>query len=670
MPLPTLVLPVAISAIRMLLQWSKKADVMLSVSTAAEELPFVLPAIPDVNPDDAGRMRAYFAKPANKPALEVLGLIEAFEQDAAFDPAADTEALIRAYYAHAGVHQNVPALSADRSDEDRLAYLLVNSHRLTSNPTAVRLLIMTTQTLAAFVGEQAPLLLANGRVQRLLGTFFVEYSQQEHLDDATIGTVLRRLLGAAITSAVEHQQDLPEHPALAVLYTALEEVRQQRGNDFVATIITRDGFQDVVHAYVTQAAANDNFLEVLAGLTGLKALDDGHQQLATWLRKGLAGLLTAIGEQQLANLDDPAAFIGVLEGTLRVLAAHASPVLRAELGDEALLAAVLESVARQIAQEDVFARAGTGALFGALFKTSLATIAARPQLLQQHGLNETVADLVSGVARSLATVDFGGGIAADEVAPLLHDIAAHGLSVLAEQPRFLRLDHALAAEVAGDTMAAAASLVRDGLEMADVVELVRTAVETASSHLHLVDADHRVREALASFGTTIAREAAFTRLRNPRDRKALLLEAFAIIADNPAIWKRFAAHQMVQPVVSGLLRGLATAPEDVLTGAVMVSSVRSTLAALTRAGMHKLAEDDLDEQIRDVLTTALDEAHKAIGTGIDGETLPVFLARVVRAFLLEALEGIEPEALARAATASDKARLLSAVLLRDLNKVA
>jgi hypothetical protein len=56
----------------------------------------------------------------------------------------------------------------------------------------------------------------------------------------------------------------------------------------------------------------------------------------------------------------------------RVLAVHASPVLGAKLGDEALPAAVLESVARQIAQEDVFAGAGTGALFGALFKTSLA----------------------------------------------------------------------------------------------------------------------------------------------------------------------------------------------------------------------------------------------------------------------------------------------------------
>ena len=135
-----------------------------------------------------------------------------------------------------------------------------------------------------------------------------------------------------------------------------------------------------------------------------------------------------------------------------------------------------------------------------------------------------------------------------------------------------------------------------------------------------------IREAVSGF--SLAR----TGSQAGRERQALR-SALQAIAANPTVWGKLQAANLIQPLVQAILQGLATDPTQLLSGPVLVVAVSHILQAAVRRGQQLVDQKVQPDAIKNLLKAALERANQEVGKTVDGENLPIFLERVVAAFL-------------------------------------
>ena len=250
--------------------------------------------------------------------------------------------LFKLYYEAAGVQPTFlgpvdPAMQGKaiqglETADMRLTYYVVQSQRLSHNPALVRVLLATADTLLEFAGENANLFISNPQTRSLVENLIDEFAGKRDFTDDGAEEIFKSLLGATIVAFANNPPgNLANKPALKALFAALGDVRQSLGNDFVAKIISVDGFEQLVAAYATEVAKDPSFLT--------------QHALA---QQVLTATLTQIGENFPQIIDDPKALLGVLEVGIGAAAANVPTLLQGQLAGQPLLAAVLAGVLKQV----------------------------------------------------------------------------------------------------------------------------------------------------------------------------------------------------------------------------------------------------------------------------------------------------------------------------------
>jgi hypothetical protein len=648
MALPLALVPVAISAVRGLIKYRSKLDRIFLDKEATVGLPFLVPPPPPNMAIHIAPMKAYFQTDDGGKLLELTGMTALFETAPDQQSDDDIRNLVQVYLEVQGL--SLRSSGPDAVDivpggvsESQLAYVIVSSTRLSQNPAIARVLLATADTLLEFGAENAALFIDSPKTAQIVGSVMREFAGDVDLDDLSAEMLVRNLVGAALYTAIDHREELPQHPALAVLYQSLAELKTRKGaqgNDFINTIVTRDGFKNIVQAYMTTASTDARFNQMLGKVATGRAAEDPLAQLAS---NSFAAMFEELGTNLDEVLNDPAAFAGVLEAGIAIAAGQASAVIEKEIGGEPLTAAVLKSVASEIesraqsgsADDALFAQMANGELWSALFKTSLAATAANIKAIEdQAGVSTVVAELVGATADvlskdALARIRDGRGNA------VLHQLLSRSLGVLAENPDILSGDNRYAGKLLGAVLEAAAPLIEDGLDAEDVIPILDAAVKAAAGNLALVEMDDRIRDVLSSF-TVALRDEGIRPLLTDKGRRDALWAGLDAVAVNPRIWAELAAPgtaEHLQPLISALLKGLRTDPTKLLSGPVLVDAFRGSLSAIGRHGGDWIKSLNAAAEIEAFLTDALQRANAELGKSIDGEVLPAFIERALRGFL-------------------------------------
>ena len=628
MPFP-LALPVALSAIQALLKFRGRLDTILSLNEATTGLPFALPPAPADDAPHIDPMVAFFTRPEGEAVLVLRGLLTEWSlvRTAPHAPTVQEERgrLLQAYYEaaeltpeHLGPDEAANRARAARgpSREMRLAYYVIESHRLSRNPAVTRVLLAAADTLLEFGADNASLVVANPRTRGLVESLLRNFAVDRDWDDASAEIIFTTLLGATAAAALENRGNLPDRPVLHALFDALGDVQGDLGADFVAKLVSREGFTKLVGHLLIQTADQPGLLP--------------DQPV---LKEALAAMLRETGRNLDGILGDPQTLAGVLEAGLAAAAGAAVPLIGVKLGDQPLLAVVLAAVAQEFQkagdQRVLFRELGNGEFFTALYRASLHSVAANPQALaSQANLQQHVAVLIAACADELAQQPLADALSIGT----LRALAVRSLEVLSEQPEFLAGHGEFAAKVIGAALAATSGALRHGFTTADLTEIADTIVRTAAANLGLVQMDDRLRVVLTALGQALG-DAGLAKLTTAPGRKAVFFAGLEAVAANPQVWTGFAEKELVQPLVSGVLRALATDTTGLLAGPALVPVFRQVLLAAARRGQTLLSGQQFPSRIEQVLTAALRVAKTEIGVSLDAETLPLYLQRVVLAAL-------------------------------------
>lgn len=639
MAFPIALIPVAIAAIRGLVNYRKQLDSIFVEKQTTAGLPYLLPPAPTNISVHIAPMRDFLQTARGKSMLGLAGLDAQFnaylQNPDGFDDA-QVMPFVRLYLEtqnlaleKAGPQWFEVRPGSGRVNDAQWAYFMVSSHRLSRNPAFTRVVLATADALLEFGGAAAPFLISNPKTAALVETLLVEFAAKRDLSDAGGEELLRALLGSAVVASLENQQALPDHPALTVLFAALADMRTSHPDDFIMRIVTADGFQQAVSFYLTHAATDPKFVDMAARISGADDLQ------APELRLVKAAFATTLGQvgNNLANLlDDPRALAGVLQAALASAAANVDGVLASRLPDGTpLLAGVLAAVAHEIettaAGNALFAELANGDLLASVYRVSLAAVAADPRAVAQTGdLDPTVGKLVSAMAGVLAGTSLEK-LKADRGAETVRLLASRTLEVFGAEPEFLIARNAYGAKVLGGVLAASAALVRDGLQIGDVMPVAEAALDAAAGNLALVEMDAQIRVVIESFGLALADDAA-KKLLTPRGRRDALIGGVQAVAANPAVWKGLGEAKLVQPLVVAFLEGAASDPTGLLSGPVLVQGLRKSLVASARHGGDWLAKADSPAMAKAVLEALLADLQQRVGKSVDRETLPDYLEQV------------------------------------------
>ncbi|MGO9951614.1 MAG: hypothetical protein ACLPN1_05310 [Dissulfurispiraceae bacterium] len=630
MALP-IIIDLVISAVQALLNFRSQVDTIMSVNEASAGLPFALPPVPTDDAPHLNDMLTFFKSDRGQMILQLRGLMDDFTivskdpTSVSPDVTGRRGRLFKLYYEAAGVQpqflqppdlDQAKAIQGLSTPEMRLAYYVVESQRLSHNTALVRVILATSETLLEFAGQNANLFISNPKTRSLVEDLINEFAGKEDFDDEGIEMIFKSLLGSTVLALANNPGNLANKPALKALFSALSDVRKTLGNDFVAKIISVDGFEQLIADYAQQAAKDPSFLT--------------NNELA---QKVLAATLTQIGTNFQHILDDPKALLGVLEVGLGAAAANVTGILQRELDGQPLLSAVLSATLKEIGQlgssNSLFGDIANGQIIPDIYKTTLQAIAAVPTKFgSQPAVSQFVSDLISGLANALSQESLSKLFTSDT----LQMLASESLKVLSADPRFLVGNNQFAGKLLTAVFEASSKAVGDGLTKDDLIEIATASIKAASDNIALLHLNDNVAAIITSFGTAIA-SGGISQLLNVQGRKAALLSALQTVAANPTVWGQLQGKELIQPLVESILQGLATDPTQLLSGPVLTDTISRILLAAAKQG-QKLIDKEVDpDNLKKLLTMALNRANQEIGKKIDGKNLPVFLEQVIAAFL-------------------------------------
>jgi hypothetical protein len=635
MPLP-IDPSLAISAIQALLRYRDQVDTILSLNEATAGLPFALPPAPTEDAPHLQDMLKFFNEDRGKMILQLQNMEGDFNLVAPNPTAITPPAIIGArnrlfklYYDAAGVQPNIlgpadPPTSVKKiqglsTPDQRLAYYIVDSQRLSHNTALARVLLATSDTLLEFVGANASLFFANKQTQAMVTSLIDEFTQGGDFDDQGAEVIFKRLLGVSIVAFANNPPgDLGAQPALKALFAALADVRKNLGNDgddFVAGLISVKGFEELIAAYAGEVAKDPSFIT--------------NNDLAQHV---LTATLTQISKDFPKLTSDPdraKALLGVLEAGIGAAAADLAPLLQKDLGDHTLLAAVFAAVLNKVSTLASGNQLFTGQVLPDLYKVTLQAVAASPDLVgDQNKIAQFASDLIAGLANALSEVPPSNLFTTET----LKALASESLTVLAADPEFLAGNNQFATKLLAAVFKAGATAIGDGLTKDDLIDIATAAIKASADNIGLLKLDDKLAAVITAAGDALA-AAGLKQLLNTQGRKALLFKVLQAIAANPTVWGDLQGANLVQPLVQAILQGLANDPKHLLSGPVLVDAISRILQAAVRRGQQLIDQKVTSDQIKKLLTAALDRATQEVGKTVDGENLPAFLERVVAAFL-------------------------------------
>jgi hypothetical protein len=512
--------------------------------------------------------------------------------------------------------------STGPSEEMRLAYYVVESDRLSRNKNLTRILLTTADTLLEFFGENAGTFISNPKTAVVVEDLLNEFAVKHDFDDESLRQIYKRLLNSLAIAVLDNPGVFPNRPLLKALFGALNDLRSEMGDEFVARLITEEGFEALVSAFLSQVAEDPAFITA----------DKIAQEV-------IAASLRELGQHfpQILEGDKKAVF-GVIEAGLVVGTAHVDTILDRKLGGHPLLSVVLSEAAKTIhtlaSQDALFKELAAGEIFSDLYKTVLETIAANPAALAEEADIKTfTADLIAIYADSMSRTKIKDVFRTETLRELIHG----SLTIMSRYPELVGRDNRFATQVVEAIFAATAPLVKDGFRRDDILAVLDTAVAAANENLALLETKDSLTVILSAVGESLARDSV-KGLLTSKGRKDALLAAVGAVAVNPKVWRNLESKDLVQPLVVGLLSGIENDPTKLLSGPVLVDYLRRSLTAAARRG-KSFVDEDLDPGVlQAVVAISLESAEKEIGKTIDGEVLPVFLERVLQKLFQSHLE--------------------------------
>jgi hypothetical protein len=624
-----LALPVALSAIQSLIKFRGRLDTILSVNATTAGLPFSLPPAPQDHASQVDPMVTFFRREIGQNILTIRGLTrhwDAVLPDLYSDHVQrDLTVLLNAYYEACDVVPRTlgPTGEEDRfraakgpSKEMRLAYYIVESDRLSRNPAVTRVLLAAADTLLELGASNAGFFVSNPRTRAILESLLTEFAVKREWDDESEGHIFKLLLGSTAVAALEVGTALPDKPVLNVLFAALADLRETEGTDFVAQLLTRDGVHSLVSRCLIHSADHPALL---------------HDQ--PLLRQSLVAMLRTAGSNLDGVLGQPRALAAVLEAGIAAAATEGIPLVDQRIGDQPLLAAVLKTALnetqRAAGEHTWFQTLADGQFFTSLYNVALRSVAYHPAALaKQAGLDTHVAAFIAGCVRELASAKLQKSLSLEQV----RAVAVRALDQLAIHPEMLDARGVVATRVLGAALLAVTHTTRNGFTTTDSLEITDAVVLTAANNPSLLDLNDRLQPVVSALADSLddAQLASFT---TAAVRKAAFLAGLNALATNARTWGNLAARDLAEPLVTAIIRALAVNPGGLLAGPALVSAFQQTLEAAARRGRAFIEARTTPGALEVVLTSALQSADAAVGESIDGKTLPVFLQRVVLAFL-------------------------------------
>jgi len=624
----------AVVALKALLRYRARVDEILVWNELQRGLPFRLPPVPVDTASHFAPMLDFFERSdEGRAALALRGLTEAYEKVARASetgppPQAETNALFALYFELCTIEPRAlepgappaAAARASASDSIRLAYWIVESHRLSRNPAWTRLLLAAADTLLETAGENAGLFVSDPRTRGFVETLILEFAGKHDFDDDTAERIARRLLGSAAIAAAEQRGRIPERPLLAALAGAFgdayAELRQDPtldAADFFAGLLQGERFDRLVASFLTQVSDDPRFL--------------ASHALA---RDVVSATLRHVARNVPALRTRPDVVLGALEAALAAGATHVDALLAKRLGDAPLAAVVLGAVTKAVeeaaAQGALVRRAADGDLVPQLYAVALRAIAARPDALAAD-LGPMLAPLVGGVASALAEA----GPAASLDRETLRAAVSCALAAAARAPAFLAADAGFAGRLVATLCGVAAPLAQDGLGTDDLATLADAALRAGAESPALARGDV-LGVVLAATAGAIARQGA-RGLLDRDGRHAALVGAVSAVATNPALWARLAKQGGVAPLVSGLVAALAADGDAPLAGPGLAEAIERCLHAVSQHGAA-LASGHLDAgAIAAFAARALAHGADQLGRGLDLAALPELVEQALAAQL-------------------------------------
>ena len=162
MPFPVVLIPVAISAVRLPIRFRVRVDQILAVKKTSDALPFTLPPLPKVNFQHTSAMVEYFKSEQGQLLLDagnMSGAFADFESGRSRRTMKKTTDLLKLYYWTTGGRPKSPASrmgsALNPNAEKALAYYMDDSYRLSTNSATTRILLATADIQMEFAGDNA-----------------------------------------------------------------------------------------------------------------------------------------------------------------------------------------------------------------------------------------------------------------------------------------------------------------------------------------------------------------------------------------------------------------------------------------------------------------------------------------------------------------------------------
>lgn len=663
---PLALLPIAISGVRALLKFRDRLDTILVTSEASAKLPYRLPPIPDIDRTPTPVLTAFFSIVGKDPddltavekekepiitlVIENKGLEKIVEKIVAGTSleVSDISELRKGYSealrlveATRGLAR--PHLDAARDGEnerhwidgsDKLAYYIVDSARVSNNPAFARILLATADTLMEFVGQNASLLVSDAKTAGVISTLLDEFALKGELDDMGPDLLFRHLLGAVAVTLENHRHLTKDSRVGSALVGALADLRANppqtsgataNGDEFVADILTGDGFARLMAATATRLGQDRHFA-----------------QTENMLRKTIGAVLREIGEVLPDGGFSSADGHRIFEAAIAVISEdfenRYNPDARPD--GKTIAGFVLSILAEQIntaaTDNSLVGSLKSGAIFPDLYRAVLQGIAANPGLIADTGKSKAyIGAMVKSIASTLAETPLNDTL--NRV--MIERIIGDSLLITAQHASLVTGGNDYAAKIIEAALITAAPLVRDGITMDELRDIVDTAVRAAAENLALADMSENLRPVAESFAAALTK-VDISKLGDPNGRAAFARVFLGSLSRNPKLWKRISDQigagetSILKPVVEGVTAGIVDGRGDVFQGPYLAEALdRSLTAALAHAA--RLADGKIDEPLlRAAVKALLTSLEDIVGDqGVRRELLPRFVEGALKAFL-------------------------------------
>ncbi|MDW3222802.1 MAG: hypothetical protein R8G34_07940 [Paracoccaceae bacterium] len=659
-------IPVAISALRSLVHLRGRVIEIRDVERIDDPLPLLLPALPpnlirNQTKDPGDMQKAFSQDPVFRAALEARGLLDQFDKfHANLDPQdggpLEPERHRDLFWRFMGLYYQISDQKAGQEDTEigpgplGIDRFIVHSSVSGDSTSGLRILRVTAETLVEFLGDNAGVFLAGSSNKLVISSILREFASRSDIENDTPKRILKVLVGSVAVAAAENGQHISDNPAAAMLFSSLGRARTEFGDDFVARIVSHEGFTAVVSDWAGSLMEEPYLVELLADMKGLDAGSydpadpttlPARLQLVFGALKNTVGVIgDHVGTADALSRED--VFRDVFGAVLSGITQNSRAVLQDELQGDRFMASLLQAVIANIS------RTGTlenNDLIAPVFSTLMGTFAKIiPEVAQDRALGRAEQILVQLAARiqspdmqaTLTELErFGGESFARG---LMIDLfsAAHARADVLREGESER-SQAIAATLLGQIP----GLLQTGLNREGTVRVVKSVLgqmfpADSAEGAFVFEIVPQLTDIVKAIGDG-----------RPTPEPELIENAMGLLiqrieGDRP-VWQRLheAGHlPIVIQTISSVLAG-----EDVpahLSSQTLLDIADEALGGfashgLTISDLAVLAADPeafLREKIRTLLTQALHAAVEKLGREARGDDMP----RIIRKILRKALK--------------------------------